>query len=304
MPRTARYKRPDAKYHIMSRSISELDLFRDEEDKERYMSIIKHYKKKYSIRIYAYCLMDNHSHLMVDANGADISKVMHGINLSYARYYNKKYGRHGHLFQDRFKSRIIGDNGYAARLSAYIHNNPHSMNEYKNRIEKYEYSSLGIYMGLRRDRMKIVDRGYLLGLFSNGEDSAVELYVEFVRKYRDEGISQEAEFKDEGTVSVNMKSILYRNCAVEKVEKFLKEKINASKAVLLTRNSRKTVEQRAIFALFLRCFCNFSNRAICETMGSISQSRVSMLCAMGTELVGERAEYKDIMDEFEDLCLT
>ncbi|HSN58764.1 MAG TPA: transposase [Clostridiaceae bacterium] len=304
MPRTARYKRPDAKYHIMSRSISELDLFRDDEDKERYMSIVRRYKKKYSIRIYAYCLMDNHSHLMIDANGADISKVMHGINLSYARYYNKKYNRHGHLFQDRFKSRIIGDNGYAARLSAYIHNNPHSMKEYKNCIERYEYSSLGIYMGIRRDRMKIVDKGYLLNLFSSGEGSAVELYVEFMRKYSDDGISREAEFMDEGTVYVNVKRILYRNCTVEKVEKFLKEKINATKAVLLTRNSRKTVEQRAIFALFLRCFCNFSNRAICETMGSISQSRVSMLCALGIELVGERAEYKDIMDEFRDLCVT
>ncbi|MBP1744207.1 MAG: transposase, partial [Firmicutes bacterium] len=69
MPRTARDKRPDAIYHIMSRSISELDLFRDEEDKARYMSIVRRYKKKYNIRIYAYCLMGNHSHLMIDANG-------------------------------------------------------------------------------------------------------------------------------------------------------------------------------------------------------------------------------------------
>ncbi|MBP1744713.1 MAG: hypothetical protein H6Q58_2264, partial [Firmicutes bacterium] len=52
MPRTARDKRPDAMYHIMSRSISELDLFRDEEDKARYMSIVRRYKKKYNIRIY------------------------------------------------------------------------------------------------------------------------------------------------------------------------------------------------------------------------------------------------------------
>src|SRR5665647_1786261 len=103
MPRTAREKSPDAMYHVMSRSISELDLFRNAEDKKKYIRIVKRYKEKYKIRIYAYCLMDNHSHLMIDANGADISKVMQGINLSYARYYNKKYCRHGHLFQDRFK---------------------------------------------------------------------------------------------------------------------------------------------------------------------------------------------------------
>jgi len=84
----------------------------------------------------------------------------------------------------------------------------------------------------------------------------------------------------------------------------LKEKINATKAVLLTRNSRKTVEQRAIFALFLRCFCNFSNRAICETMGSISQSRVSMLCALGTDLVQDKAEFRGLMSEFIEVCMT
>ncbi|MBP1745066.1 MAG: transposase, partial [Firmicutes bacterium] len=89
-----------------------------------------------------------------------------------------------------------------------------------------------------------------------------------------------------------------------KVEQFLKERINATKAVLLTRNSSRTVEQRAIFALFLRCFCNFSSRAICETMGNISQSRVSMLCAMATELLREKTEYKGLMSEFIEGCMS
>jgi len=80
------------------------------------------------------------------------------------------------------------------------------------------------------------------------------------------------------------------------------ERIKATKAVLLMRNSSKTVEQRAIFALFLKCFCNYSNRAICGVIGNISQSRVSMLCALGLELVGEKAEYTGLMTEFKDLC--
>jgi putative transposase len=302
MPRTAREKSPDAMFHIMSRSISELDLFRDDEDKKRYMNIVRRYKGKYKIKIYAYCLMDNHSHLMIDANGADISKVMHGINLSYARYYNKKYNRYGHLFQDRFKSKVIKNNGYSVRLSAYIHKNPYSMEEYKNRIEQYEYSSLGIYMGIRRDVMKIIDKGYLLGMFSSIKADAVKLYFEYMRNYSDESMSRDAEFMDEGTEYVSTRSILYRDCSVEKVEKFLKERINATKGVLMLRNSSKTVEQRAIFALFLSCFCNFSNRAICKVIGNISQSRVSMLCAQGLDLVREKAEYVGLMDEFKALC--
>lgn len=304
MPRTARVKSPDAKYHIMSRSISELDLFRDDEDKKKYMRIVKRYKEKYKIKIYAYCLMDNHSHLMIDANGADISKVMQGINLSYARYYNKKYDRHGHLFQGRFKSIIVGSNGYLARLSAYIHGNPYSIQKFKNCIEKYEYSSLGIYLGTRRDRMKILDKGYLLGLFSSRKDSAVKLYLDFMKKYKGDTISREAEFMDEGTEYVSTSKILYRECTAEKVGKFLEERINATKAVLLMRNSSKTVEKRAIYALFLRCFCNFSSRAICETMGSISQSRVSMLCSLGIDLVEEKEEYRNLMTDFSDLCMS
>jgi putative transposase len=302
MPRTAREKSPDAMYHIMSRSISELDLFGDDEDKKRYMNIVRRYKGKYKIKIYAYCLMDNHSHLMIDANGADISKVMHGINLSYARYYNKKYNRYGHLFQDRFKSKVIKNNSYSVRLSAYIHKNPYSMEEYKNRIEQYEYSSLGIYMGIRRDVMKILDKGYLLGMFSSIKADAVKLYFEYMRNYSCESMSRDAEFMDEGTEYVSTRSILYRDCSVEKVEKFLKERINATKGVLMMRNSSKTVEQRAIFALFLSCFCNFSNRAICKVIGNISQSRVSMLCALGLNLVREKAEYVGLMDEFKALC--
>jgi len=302
MPRTAREKSPDAMYHIMSRSISELDLFRDDEDKKRYMSIVRRYKGKYKIKIYAYCLMDNHSHLMIDANGADISKVMQGINLSYARYYNKKYHRYGHLFQDRFKSKVIKNNGYFVRLSAYIHKNPYSMEEYKNSIEQYEYSSLGIYMGIRRDVMKIVDKGYLLGMFSSIKADAVKLYFEYMRNYSEESMSRNFEFMDEGTKYVCTRSILYRDCSVEKVESFLKERINATKGVLLMRNSSKTVEQRAIFALFLSCFCNISNKAICKVIGNISQSRVSMLCALGLDLIREKTEYIGLMDEFKALC--
>ena len=91
MARKARLKSDDAIYHIMCKSISEVDLFKDDEDKEKYLSLVKKYKDLYHVKIYGYCLMDNHSHLLVDANGADISKVMHGINFSYAMYFNKKY---------------------------------------------------------------------------------------------------------------------------------------------------------------------------------------------------------------------
>jgi REP element-mobilizing transposase RayT len=68
MPRIARQKTDDAIFHVMSRSISELELFKDDSDKLKYLSIIKKYQKLYKFRVYGYCLMDSHVHLIIDAN--------------------------------------------------------------------------------------------------------------------------------------------------------------------------------------------------------------------------------------------
>ena len=77
MPRMARVKTDDSIFHIMCKSISEVNLFKDDDDKKKYLSLIKKYKVLYNFKLYGYCLMNNHSHLMIDANGSDISIVMH-----------------------------------------------------------------------------------------------------------------------------------------------------------------------------------------------------------------------------------
>jgi REP element-mobilizing transposase RayT len=84
------------------RSIKEVKLFADYKDKGKYLCIMKEYQKKNLFKVHTYCLMDNHTHFEIYADGADISKIMHGINFIYARYYNIRHKRYGHLFQDRF----------------------------------------------------------------------------------------------------------------------------------------------------------------------------------------------------------
>jgi REP element-mobilizing transposase RayT len=104
----------------MVRSISDVPLFRDDNDKDKYLLFIQKYQKKLGFKVYAYCLMTTHGHLIIDANGADISKVMHGINQCYAQYFNFRHKRHGHVFQDRFKSKVVDSEEYLFTLSAYI----------------------------------------------------------------------------------------------------------------------------------------------------------------------------------------
>jgi putative transposase len=165
MPRKARVKTTESIFHVICKSITEVSLFRDVDDKKRYLSLIKKYKTLYKFKIYGYCLMDNHSHLMIDANGSDISKVMHGINFSYALYFNKKYKREGHLFKDRFKSKIVDNEKYLKTLSLYMHNNPRSIVEYRTCPDEYAFSSLGIFLGKRRDHFNLVDYRYVMNHF-------------------------------------------------------------------------------------------------------------------------------------------
>ena len=83
MPRAARKKSDESMYHIMCRSISEVNLFQCDEDKDYYLSLLKRYIKKYHCRIYAYCLMGNHVHIYIDPCGFDISSFMRSLNCAY-----------------------------------------------------------------------------------------------------------------------------------------------------------------------------------------------------------------------------
>ena len=89
--RTSRIKRKHGIYHIMVKSIPELKLYNDNEDKDKYLKIIKEKQVLFGFKIYAFCIMSNHGHFIIDSNGADISEIMQSINSKYAFYFNRKY---------------------------------------------------------------------------------------------------------------------------------------------------------------------------------------------------------------------
>ena len=298
MARKARVKTDDSIFHIMCKSISEVNLFKDAEDKEKYLSLIKKYKNLYNFKIYGYCLMDNHSHLMVDANGADISKVMHGINFSYAMYFNKKYKREGHLFKDRFKSKIVDNERYLKTVSLYIHNNPTDIGEFKDCPEKYAFSSLGIFLGKRRDHFKLVDYGFVMGLFGNNLKSARKNYYNLVFGCNEEKLKEEIEFKDEKTEYKSGRKILVRNFKSEDIIEFIASKMNISKFHLNMKYSRKLVEAKALTVVLMRSLCNFKSSDISSALGNITQARVSKLSTIGIELIGTEEKYENIIGDF------
>jgi len=115
VPRQARKKSASGIYHIVLRGINQQVIFEDEEDNNKFIETIKTYKAISGYKIYAYCLMSNHVHLLLKVEKEDLDLIIKRIAGSYVYWYNWKYHRRGHLFQDRFKSEPVED-GAVAKL--------------------------------------------------------------------------------------------------------------------------------------------------------------------------------------------
>ncbi|MCD6579313.1 transposase, partial [bacterium] len=124
MPRQARIDIANHWYHIVVRGINKEAIFRDDSDKLLFLRILAKLLIFYDIKLGAFCLMDNHLHLLLFRGRTSLYKFMHRLLTKYSIYFNKKYNRVGHLFQDRYKSFIVLDERYLLVLVNYIHGNP------------------------------------------------------------------------------------------------------------------------------------------------------------------------------------
>jgi len=298
MPRSARIKPLDSMFHIMVRSISEIKLFKSNKDKVKYFNFVKKYQNIYHFKVYAYCLMDNHGHFIIDANGADISKIMHGINLSYVKYFNRIHKRHGHLFQDRFKSKVINSDRYLYTLSAYIHNNPLDLQGYKNRLEEYSFSSLSVYLNLNKDPFEILDYNFIHSVFGLSILNSDNNYLNFIHNCTQVEFKKEIEFSEDSSEYISHRKPLIRNFEENLVIDFVANKININKQMLHAKHTRAFINPRAISALLMRCFCDSKCSDICKSLGNITQARVSSLTKIGLNLITYDKEYQNIIEEF------
>jgi hypothetical protein len=246
--------------------------------------------------------MKNHVHLLIDVNGADISHIMHSINFAYAQFYNRVHKRHGHLFQDRFRSKIITDDAYLFAVSAYIHANPRDIKMYKNCPDKFKFSSLSVYLGLRPDPYELVSTSFVLSIFGKNPASARERYKRFVYKCGDVKFKGGVEFEDQTTEYRSCREILVRNSNSEAIIDYIASKMNISKIKLHMKNIKEVVEAKALLVLLMRCLCNFRCSDICRILGNITQARVSKLCSIATELIDREEKYKKIVEDFLEPC--
>ncbi len=178
MPRTKRLISSEYPLHIMVRGNNKQALFREDRDKRCYLGLVSRFRTQSRIDIYHYCLMNNHVHLLLQAQKPDLlSKFMMKIDLSYFFIFQNKYGYVGHLFQNRFKSTIINCDTYLLQCGKYIELNPVRAGMIAA-PEDYLFSSYRYYAYGANDRLVSMDPVYT-GL-SDEEDRRRKLYREFV----------------------------------------------------------------------------------------------------------------------------
>lgn len=199
MPRQERIKSGSGYYHIMLRGNERNNIFKGDEDKLRFMKTMLKMKDRDRFYLHAFCLMDNHVHLMLREGEEDVATVMKRITVSYVYYFNKKYKRVGHLFQDRFKSEVVEQDRYLLALARYIHQNPVKAGMVEKAAD-YKWSSYNCYLNDDNNFAKMLDTDTILGLFSEDKDVAVEKYKAYMNEECDEtfiDLKEEVEVMDE-----------------------------------------------------------------------------------------------------------
>lgn len=228
MPRVARCLLNTSFFHVMVQGINKEEIFKESKDKEKYLSILNKYKEMYNTLILSYCVMKNHTHMLIYCeNTAELSTFMKRVNTTYARYYNLEHDRVGYVFRDRFLSEPIYDERYLYTCINYIHLNPVEAGFVVN-AEEYKYSSYKEYIdktGITKEKgfEKFVDvENYVLNKEHNDLFMDINIDTEKIIKARTR------EF-----------------CKIENIsiENVLKEKEKLKKLINFLRSSNKVTNK-------------------------------------------------------------
>jgi len=175
MPRIGRIKSETAVYHIMMRGNNRHKIFCSAEEKNKMTEIIYEKVEIDKVILYAYCIMDNHLHMIIGEGNALISQTMKRIGTSYALYYNKKHGKIGHVFQDRYKSEAIENEKRLLAAVRYVHRNP--VKAGISDLHSYKWSSYKRYLDLRLTCTPGIKE--ILQISSNNPHQAIKAFIDF-----------------------------------------------------------------------------------------------------------------------------
>jgi REP element-mobilizing transposase RayT len=177
MPSPVRISYAGAYYHIIMRGNNKSVVFTEDEDFQQYLLFFGECLTEFELVVYAYALMTNHIHIFLKTMKPNLSEFMMKLNLEYTKYFNKKYHRSGHLFETRFKSKLVQKDKYFLALIRYIHLNPVKAGIVSDPAN-YKWSSYNNYLNIKSEI--ITDTNEVLNYFSSNINEAKIRYKEFI----------------------------------------------------------------------------------------------------------------------------
>jgi len=168
MARQARQKSETGIYHVMLKGIDGRNIFLEDEDKVVFIEKMIKAKEKAEFKIIAYCLMSNHVHLLLEES-EEIGTSIKRMTVAYVQWHNNKYGRTGHLFQNRYNSEVVEDDRYLVTVVRYVHRNPLKAKMVKQ-IADYQWSSYESYLSSYKGISSDIDTQRIHAYFNQIED--------------------------------------------------------------------------------------------------------------------------------------
>jgi REP element-mobilizing transposase RayT len=177
MARAVRIEYPGAVYHVVCRGNNRQAVFRDDYDRKRYLEKLSLYCQDKDVELLCYCLLGNHVHLVLETPQGNLSKMMQAFQTSYTVYFNKRHGRTGHVFEQRYKAFLVDRDNYLLEVSRYVHLNAVAA-RLVERPARYRWSSYASY--LKGKELPGLKHQKILDYFAGGKRRQIEQYREFV----------------------------------------------------------------------------------------------------------------------------
>jgi REP element-mobilizing transposase RayT len=178
-------------YHVIARGNRRQEIFHEDGDYAAYLERLERYRRRDGGTLYAYVLMANHVHLLIETTAVPLSRTMQTLQFTYTQYYNRCYGKTGHLFQGRYKAILCDREAYVLELVRYIHLNPARL---RHRLDpwRYRWSSHRAYLG--EPGPVQVSTGMVLSQFGCRQGTARAAYLQFLKDGR--GLGHQEKFYD------------------------------------------------------------------------------------------------------------
>ncbi len=313
MSRPYRLQGENCFYHITSRGDDRKSIFISGYDYQQFLKYVSQAKKKYHFYLYAYVLMSNHYHLLIETTQPNLSRIMHDINSAYTIYYNKKRNRCGHLFQGRYKSILVDKDNYLLELTRYIHLNPVRA-KMVSRPEEYTWSSYQGY--LKRAGDGVVDKEqvkkdiplsgeryqqFVMEVTGEKATPFKDVYAGFILG-KTKFIKEKLKYLKEVVTSQDFsyKGYITEQIGIEEIGQIIAEKYGKS-IEELRQLKKHPVKEKKIAIYLLKRYSSLSNAEIGTHFGlsySAVSKAVSSVEKQMTEEKGFRKEVEELISHF------